>query len=67
VWILRTADAAVAAQAGNAHGSAGTENRHAHKGRMFCGEGERHRNRFRYGRALAFSCIAFAAALVISM
>jgi hypothetical protein len=67
VGIPRTADAAMAAQAGNAHGSAGTEHRHAHKRSIFCGEGERHQNRFRYGRALAFSCIAFAAALVISM
>jgi hypothetical protein len=33
----------------------------------FSEERGRDTGRFRYGRALAFSCIAFAAALVISM
>jgi hypothetical protein len=67
VWVLRTADAAMATEARNAHGGARTEYGHANKGGIFRGAGKRHRNRFRYGRALAFSCISFAAALVISI
>ena len=49
VGVLGTADAAMAAEAGNAHGGARAEHGHANRGSIFRGAGERHLRAFATG------------------